>query len=206
MRPKLVRPWRADLVPDARAHVAHAEPLEHGRDAVLHHPARQQVAQRIGGGVVGIGVAVHRQPAAARGLDLAEEAGGAAPVVDAGELQVGDLHVHAGGLGDRDRLAHGLEAAIGLVAHVGGVGGAAAAEHAGERVDLGGVREVAGRGEQAGGQAPGAAGQRLLQQRLHRRHLGGGGGRFSSPIAISRSVLWPTWRMTFTEVAGKAAA
>ena len=54
-----------------------------------------------------------------------------------------DLHVHAGGLGDRDRLAHGLEALVGLVAHVRGVGGAVAPQHAGEGMDLGGVGEVA---------------------------------------------------------------
>ena len=68
-----------------------------------------------------------------------------------------DLHVHPGRLGHRDRLAHGLEARVGLVAHVGGVGRAVPAQDAGQRVDLVRLGEVAGRGEQPGGEPPRAA-------------------------------------------------
>ena len=127
MRPKLVSPFRAMSSRMRRADVAAAEPLEHRRDAAVHDPAREQVAQRVGGGVVGIGVAVHRHArGGARPRSRASSRRGAAPVVDAGELQVRDLHVHAGGLGDGDRLAHGVEDVVGLVAHVRGVGGAVA--------------------------------------------------------------------------------
>ena len=31
-------------------------------------------------------------------------------------------------------------------------------------------------------------------------------GRFSRPAVIRRNVLWPTWRITLTEVGGKLAA
>ena len=70
---------------------------------------------------------------------------------------MGDLHVHASGLGDGDRLAHGLEAVVGLVAHVGGVGRSVPAQHAGQRMDLVRVGGVAGRGEEPGGESPRAA-------------------------------------------------
>jgi len=85
-----------------------------------------------------------------------------------------DLHVDARRLCDGDRLADRLADAVGLVADVRRVGGAVAAEHPGQRVDLRGVRVGAGRGEEAGGESPRAGGQRLRQQALHGRQFLGG--------------------------------
>jgi hypothetical protein len=64
----------------------------------------------------GIGVDVHGQAPTPRRLDLREEPRRPAPVVGAGELEVGDLHVHARRLRHRDGLADRLEDMIGLVA------------------------------------------------------------------------------------------
>src|SRR6267378_2619488 len=137
-----------DLRANSRAHLAAGEPFEHCRDPAFDDPAGQEVAQRIGGGVVRVRVAVHGPPATTGRGDLLEHAAGAAPVVDTGELEVGDLHVNAGRLRDGDRFADGLAAVVGLVANVRRVRGAVAAEHARQRQDLGAVGMAAGSGEE----------------------------------------------------------
>src|SRR5256712_7297056 len=96
-----------DVRANAGAHLRAAEALEHRRNSSLDDPAGKKVAERVGGRVVGVGVAVHRETALPGGRDLAEKPAGAAPVVDARELQVRDLHVDARRLRDRDRLVYG---------------------------------------------------------------------------------------------------
>ena len=68
------------------------------------NPGRQQKAQRIGGGVVGILVAMNLDPAPAGRLDSTEEFLGTAPAVDAGKFQMRDLDVDPAALSDVDGL------------------------------------------------------------------------------------------------------
>ena len=71
-----------------------AEPAEHRREAARLDPEREQVPEWIRGAGVRVGVAVHLNAPATRGVDLREELPGAAPIVEAGELHVDDLDVH----------------------------------------------------------------------------------------------------------------
>src|SRR2546427_10702019 len=73
-----------DVRANAGARLRAAEALEHRRDSALDDPPGQEVAERAGGGDVGGGVAVHREPAGPGGRELAEKPDGATPVGDAG--------------------------------------------------------------------------------------------------------------------------
>ena len=80
-----------DLLADARADIRIGEAFQSRRNAAFMQPGRQQEAQRVGGPVIGILVAVHVDAPAAGGVDDAEKAIGLAPAVGPGQLHVGDL-------------------------------------------------------------------------------------------------------------------
>jgi len=113
--------------------------------------------------------------------------------------------VNAGRLRDGDRFPDGLAAAVGLVANVRRVRGAVAAEHARQRQDLGASAWQPGavKSPDESPQAP------AVRASARRRSISASSsavtGRLSIPAVMSLSVLWPTWKMTLTEVAGNAA-
>ena len=92
------------LLADAGARVGIGEARQHRIHPALMDPGRQQKAQRIGGGVVRILVAMNVDPARAGRLDGAEEFFCPTPAVDPGKLQMGDLNMDAAAFADVDGL------------------------------------------------------------------------------------------------------
>ena len=82
--PEVVEAVGLDVDRQAGPHVRLAKAPEHGVDAALLQPGRQQVDQRIARRRVGVGVAVDGDAAPARRRQGLEQAPGAAPVVGAG--------------------------------------------------------------------------------------------------------------------------
>src|SRR5262249_56141674 len=95
---------------DASADGGLREAVQHRRDAALLHPGRQQIAQRIGRGLVGVLIAVDPYAAAPRPLDLVEELLRLAPVVGPRNLYVPHLHVDSRPLTHPPHLADRLQA------------------------------------------------------------------------------------------------
>src|SRR5437870_5740000 len=167
MRPKLVRPRRA--MSSRIRFLTSARPSRSSMAGIP--PSTTQRGRRLRSGLVAVSYGYASQstgnPRRRAAAISSSMRAGAAPVVDTGELEVGDLHVNAGRLRDGDGFADGLAAAVGLVANVRRVRGAVAAEHARQRQDLGAVGMAAGSGEESGGEPPGAGGQGLREQALH---------------------------------------
>src|SRR5205814_3623372 len=115
---EVVEAIAGDVGAQTLAHVGATQALEHRGNPTVHHPAGEEVAQRVAGRVVRVRIAVHGEPAPARDGDLVQQPRGAAPVVDAGELQVRDLYVHPRCFGDGDRLAHRVRDVVRLVTDV----------------------------------------------------------------------------------------
>src|SRR5579875_3193349 len=97
-----------------------------------------------------------------------------------------ELDMHARGAGEGDRFGDAVEDLVRFVAHMGEIGGVVAPQYGAEGQHLGGVGKAAGRREQA-------------------RREAERGRRSSSPITISRSVLWPTSMPVLTATRGKVS-
>ena len=151
-------------------------------------PCRQMVAQAPARGVVRVLVAGDPESAAAGRADRGEQVGGAAPAVEARDLEVGDLDGAARPLADLERLPDGLGDPHALVPHVRVVAAAVAGGHAREGDHLVRLRIPGGRAEEPGREAEGARRHRLLDERRHPRELVGRGARASSPMTAVRSV------------------
>src|SRR5947199_254724 len=160
-------PVGGDVLPRTGSHVRPAETGEHGVHAALLNPRRQEVAERVAGGRIRILITVDRHPALPRRLDLGEQARGAAPAVRSRKLQVDDLDVNPARFSDRDRLAHGLEHASGLVADMRRVRGSVPAQDVRQTHHLLGPGEAPRRGEQARRETERARRQRLLEHPPH---------------------------------------
>ena len=170
-----------EFLPYAGSDRGLAQALEHDLHAALLDPGRQQVAQGITAGSVGVLIDIDLHAALAGGVDLRQQPGGTTPIVGARELEMGDLHVDAAGLADGDGLPHRLEDVIGLIPDVRGIAGAVPLQHATQGDHFLGLGKDPRCREQAGGQPQRASLQGLLQQMLHQGQLVGPG----------RSILHP---------------
>ena len=123
----MLSPPGVDLRTGSGADVGAAKPVEHGVDPALLQPARKQVAKRVAGGFVRVLVAVDLGAAPPRLFQPVQQAFRGAPVVHAGQLDVDDLDVDTGLLGELDRLLDRIEDRVGLVPEMGEVARAASA-------------------------------------------------------------------------------
>ena len=205
MRPQLFSPSRSMSARIRVARLGELQPLEHRRHAAGLHPLRQQVLQRIGAGGVRVGVAIDVEAARLGVGDHLERGFGLAPVVGARAFEMHDLDMHVAVLGDVDRLLHGVEHLVRLVAQMGEVGRRCGASARGRTPRISSALGVgAGRREQA---------RTTCRARRRRSPCSSSsiiasssaavGARSAMPITISRSVLWPTSMPAFTDVAGK---
>ena len=145
--------------------------LEHLAETAGVGPLGHHGGHGGGGGVVGVLVAGDVDAAGAGLVDHVQQLLGLAPQALGHDLQVGDVQVGAGMLGDVQHLLHGFKHPGTLVADVDGQDGIVLFQHTGQALQLLGLGEGAGGIDQAQGHAEGALGQFLIQPLLQGRLL-----------------------------------
>src|SRR4051812_44875353 len=111
-------------------------------------PGRQQKTQRIGGGIVGILVAMNIDLTRTGRIDYPEELFRVTPAVDPRKLQMSDLNMNAAALADIDGFGHRLLDGVRLVSDVRRISGAMLLQDLAKRPDFVGFGIEPRRGEQ----------------------------------------------------------
>jgi hypothetical protein len=164
---EIVEPVRCDLLADARAVGRIGEPRLHLGKIVALHPARQQILQRIARRRIGILVAIDRDAGFAGAVQALEKLAGAAPIIEARELHMHDLHMNPRRAPDGDRLVERVEHRVRLVAQMGEIAPAFRLHDLRQRDHLVGGGKSAGRREKAGRETIRSRVERLGQKRRH---------------------------------------
>ena len=135
--------------------------------AVGQRPAGQAYAEIGAGAIVGVLVGDHVHAFAAEFLDQRERLIAGAPDAAAVDLEVRDLHRHAGFLADVHGFGDGFDFVDAFVAHVAGVDAAVGRGGLGQRDHFGGIGVDAGHVFESGGEAHRAFAHGAIDQRLH---------------------------------------